>query len=242
MPLRFDILTIFPGMFGCYLDESMIKRAQERKLLDIRVHDLRAWATTKHRQVDDRLYGGSPGMLLKVEPIYRGLKALGALKSQKPKVKSKKAYVVLLSPRGTPFTQRVAERLVKHGRIVFICGRYEGVDQRVTEHLIDEEISVGDYILTGGELPAMTVLDAVSRLVPGVIGKEASIVEESHSAEGFIEHPHYTRPEAFSPKKGMSWKVPSVLLSGDHRKVAEWRLKHSKRKKTLFPSYIRRRQ
>ena len=137
--LRFDILSIFPGMFSCYLDESMIKRARERKLLDIRVHDLRAWSTTKHRQVDDRLYGGSPGMLLKVEPIYRALRELKALRTKK----KGRPYVVLLSPRGTRFTQRVAERLVKHGRIVFLCGRYEGVDQRVTDHLVDEEISVG---------------------------------------------------------------------------------------------------
>jgi tRNA (guanine37-N1)-methyltransferase len=225
--LRFDILTIFPGMFGCYLDESMIKRAKERGLLDIRVHDLRGWATTKHRKVDDRLFGGSPGMLLKVEPIYRALKALKSIKDKR----ENRPYVILLSPRGTRFSQRVAERLLIHERIVFICGRYEGVDERVTEYLIDEEMSVGDYVLTGGELPAMTVLDAVSRLVPGVVGKEASIVEESHSAEGFIEHPHYTRPEIFSPKKGVTWKVPPVLLSGDHKKIAEWRQKHSKRRK-----------
>lgn len=225
--IRFDILTIFPQMFGGYLDESMIKRARARQLLDIRVHDLRAWATGKHRQVDDRVYGGSPGMLMKVEPIYRALRDLKALKT----AKAGRPYVVLLSPRGTRFTQRVAERLAKRNRIVLICGRYEGVDQRVTDHLVDEEISVGDYVLTGGELPAMTVLDSVSRLVPGVVGKEASVQEESHSAEGFIEHPHYTRPEVFSPKKGVAWKVPPVLLSGDHKKVAEWRLKHSKRKK-----------
>lgn len=224
-PLRFDILTIFPGMFSCYMDESMMKRAKARKLIDVRVHDLRAWAVSKHRQVDDRLFGGGPGMLLKVEPIYRALKALKALKTKA----KKRPYVVLLSPRGTRFTQRVAERLVTHDRIVFLCGRYEGVDQRVTDHLVDEEISIGDYVLTGGELPAMTVLDAVSRLVPGVVGKEASIVEESHSAEGFIEHPQYTRPERFSPKKGVHWDVPEVLLSGDHRKIAEWRSKHAKR-------------
>ena len=226
-PIRFDILTIFPGMFSCYMDESMMKRAKARKLIDVRVHDLRAWATTKHRQVDDRLFGGGPGMLLKVEPLYRALKQLKALKAKT----KKRPYVVLLSPRGTRFTQRVAERLVKHDRIVFLCGRYEGVDQRVTDHLVDEEISVGDYVLTGGELPAMTVLDAVSRLVPGVVGKEASIVEESHSSEGFIEHPHYTRPERFSPKKGGHWAVPEVLLSGDHKKIAEWRSKHAKRAK-----------
>lgn len=225
--LRFDILTIFPGMFSCYLDESMMKRAQANKLIDIRVHDIRSWAVSKHRQVDDRLFGGGPGMLLKIEPIYRALKELKAIKS---KLK-KRPYVVLLSPRGTRFTQRVAERLVKHDRIVFLCGRYEGVDQRVTDHLVDEEISVGDYVLTGGELPAMTILDSISRLVPGVVGKEASIVEESHSSEGFIEHPQYTRPERFSPKKGVSWDVPEVLLSGDHKKIADWRLKHSKRSK-----------
>lgn len=155
--IRFDILTIFPQMFGGYLDESMIKRARARQLLDIRVHDLRAWATGKHRQVDDRVYGGSPGMLMKVEPIYRALRDLKALKT----AKAGRPYVVLLSPRGTRFTQRVAERLAKRNRIVLICGRYEGVDQRVTDHLVDEEISVGDYVLTGGELPALTVMDAV---------------------------------------------------------------------------------
>ncbi len=226
-PIRFDILTIFPGMFSSYLDESMIKRAKVRKLLDIRVHDLRDYATDKHKKVDDRPFGGGPGMLLKVEPIYGALKALKAVKT----AKKDRPYVVLLSPRGTRFTQRVAERLVKHTQIVFLCGRYEGIDQRVTDHLVDEEISVGDYVLTGGELPAMTILDAVSRLVPGVVGKEASIVEESHSTEGFIEHPHYTRPEDFSPKKGTHWKVPPILLSGDHKKIGEWRAKHSKRTK-----------
>lgn len=226
-PLRFDILTIFPGMLSSYLDESMIKRAKARKLLDIRVHDLRAWAKDKHHKVDDRPFGGGAGMLLKVEPIYGALKELKALKSEK----TDRPYVILLSPRGTRFTQRVAERLVKHKRIVFICGRYEGIDQRVTDHLVDEEMSVGDYVLTGGELPAMTILDAVARLVPGVVGKEASIVEESHSADGFIEHPHYTRPEVFSPKKGVKWEVPPVLLSGDHKKIAEWRAKHAKRAK-----------
>jgi len=235
--IRFDILTIFPGMFSSYLDESMIKRAQARKLLDIRVHDLRKWAKDKHRKVDARPFGGGPGMLMKVEPIYLALKELKALPagggsaSGGKSPKKNRPYVILLSPRGTRFTQRVAERLVKHDRIVFLCGRYEGIDERVTEHLVDEEISVGDYVLTGGELPAMTILDAVSRLVPGVVGKEASIVEESHSAEGYIEHPHYTRPESFSPKKGQKWDVPPVLLSGDHKKVAEWRLKHSKQKK-----------
>ena len=216
---RFDILTIFPGMFGAYLDESMIKRAKARGLLDIRVHDLRDWAVGKHHKVDERPFGGGPGMLLKVEPIYRALKDLSGAKP----------YVILLSPRGTKLTHAVAERLSKKKRIVMICGRYEGVDQRVTDHLVDEEVSIGDYVLTGGELPAMVVLDCLARFVPGVVGKAESIQDESHSKEGYIEYPHYTRPEIFSPKKGVSWKVPKVLLSGDHKKVAEWRAKHSKK-------------
>lgn len=232
--IRFDILTIFPGMFGCYLDESMIKRAKARGLLDVRVHDLRAWATGKHRQVDDRPFGGGPGMLLKVEPIYRALQSLKAFRPTSSPAKSgarkkRKPHVILLSASGIRFTQRVAERLSRHDRLILICGRYEGVDHRVSEHLIDEEISVGDYVLTGGELPAMTVLDAVARLVPGVVGKEASIVEESHSAEGYLEYPHYTRPEVFIPRRGEAWRVPKVLLSGDHRKIAEWRLKNSRK-------------
>jgi tRNA (guanine37-N1)-methyltransferase len=219
--MRFDILTIFPGMFDCYLDESMIKRARTRKLLDIRVHDLRNWAEGKHRQVDDRPFGGGPGMVLKVGPIYNALKEL----------KASRAHVILLSPRGAKFTQRAAERLAKKKRIVFICGRYEGVDQRVSDHLVDEELSIGDYVLTGGELPAMTVLDAVGRLVPGVVGKEASLKEETHSAEGYVEYPHYTRPEVYEPKRGLRWRVPEVLLSGDHKKVEEWREKKSNRPK-----------
>jgi tRNA (guanine37-N1)-methyltransferase len=157
-------------------------------------------------------------MLLKVEPIYRALKDLK---------NGGRPYVVLLSPRGTRFTQRVAERLAKKPRLVFVCGRYEGVDQRVSDHLVDEEISIGDYVLTGGELPALVVIDAVGRLVPGVVGKAASIKEESHSKEGYLEYPHYTRPEIFSPKKGAAWKVPKVLLSGDHAKIAAWRAKKS---------------
>ncbi len=223
-PVRFDILTIFPGMFDCYLNESMIKRARVRALLDIRVHDLRGWTTDKHHKVDDRPFGGGPGMVLKVEPIDR---ALSELRARGSGIRGSKPFVVLLSPKGTRFTQRVAERLSKKKRLLFICGRYEGVDQRVTDHLVDEEISVGDYVLTGGEMPAMVVLDAVSRLVPGVVGKRASIIDESHSKEGYIEYPHYTRPEAYSPARGKKWAVPKVLLSGDHKKIAEWRVKHS---------------
>ena len=222
--MRFDILTIFPGMFDCYLNESMIKRAKARKLLDIRVHDLRKWTADKHKTVDDRPFGGGPGMLLKVEPIHKALKSLRAV----TKGKKSDPYVILLSPRGTRFTQKVAERLSKRKRIVFICGRYEGVDQRVTDHLVDEEISIGDYVLTGGELPAMVVLDAVGRLQKGVVGKQKSLQEESHYKEGYIEYPHYTRPEIYRPKTGTEWVVPKVLLSGNHKKITEWRNKKAK--------------
>ncbi len=229
--ILFDILTIFPGMFSAYLDESMIKRAQARKLLDIRVHDLRDWATTKHRQVDDRLFGGGAGMLLKVEPIYRALKTIGALKAGKAAAKAKKTRVILMSPAGKRFDQKEAVRLSAYDRLVLICGRYEGVDHRVAEHLVDEELSIGDYVLTGGELPAMVMLDAVARHVPGVVGKAASVVHESHSEPGYLEHPHYTRPEIFSPKKGVKWSVPDVLLSGDHKKVDEWRERNARNRK-----------
>lgn len=231
-PKRFDILSIFPGMFDCYLNESMIKRAKARKLLDIRVHDIREWTTDNHRTVDDRPFGGGPGMVLKVGPIHRGLKAIKAAKTGTKTERKKKApYVLMMSPRGTRFTQAVAERLSGHDRIVMLCGRYEGIDQRVIDNLVDEEISIGDYVLTGGELPAMVVLDAVSRFVPGVVGKHASIVEESHSKPGYIEYPHYTRPESYEAKRGETWNVPGVLLSGDHKKIEAWREKKSKTRK-----------
>ena len=224
--MRFDVLTIFPPMFEGYFTESIIKRARERGLLDIRIHDLRSWAADKHRKVDDKPYGGGPGMVMKVEPFYRALKELKGKRG-----KDVKTQVILLSAKGKRLTHKDAVRLAKYKRLVLLCGRYEGVDERVAENLADEEISIGDYVLTGGELPAMVVIDAVSRHVPGVLGASASLAEESHAEEGLTEYPQYTRPEIFAPKKGVAWKVPKVLLSGDHAVVAAWRAKKRKARK-----------
>lgn len=220
--MRFDILTIFPEMFAGYFGESIIKRAVKRKLLDIRVHDLRRWATGRHRQVDDHPYGGGPGMVMQVGPFFRAIKEL--------KGRGKKPRVILLSAKGKTFKQRDAVRLARYERLILLCGRYEGVDERVAKQLADEELSIGDYVLTGGELPAMVVVDAVARQVPGVLGKAESLEQESHSREGVTEHPQYTRPETFSPKQGVKWTVPKVLLSGDHKKIAEWRQKQSRKR------------
>lgn len=222
--MRFDVLTIFPAMFEGYFSESIIKRAREKDLLDIRVHDLREWAADKHKKVDDKPYGGGPGMVMKVEPFFRSLKSLKALGS-------KSTRVVLMSAKGKRFGHKDATRLAKYKRVVLLCGRYEGVDERVASHLADEELSIGDYVLTGGELPAMVIIDAVSRHVPGVLGDKASLAEESHSEEGVTEYPQYTRPDAFVPKRGSAWKVPPVLLSGDHAKIAEWRAGKRKTRK-----------
>jgi tRNA (guanine37-N1)-methyltransferase len=221
--MRFDILTIFPPMFSGYFGESIIKRAVERGTLDIRVHDLREWSEDKHRKVDDRPFGGGPGMVMGVGPFDRALKSLKAGK--------RGDRVILLSAKGKRFVHTDAVRLAKYKRIILLCGRYEGVDERVAKYLADEELSIGDYVLTGGELPAMVVVDAVSRHVPGVLGKDASLAEESHAEAGKTEYPQYTRPEVYSPKKGIRWKVPKELLTGDHAKIAEWRQKKRKRAK-----------
>lgn len=224
--MKFDILTIFPEMFSGYFDESIIKRAQKKKLLNIRVHDLRKWATDKHRKVDDKPYGGGPGMVFKVEPIAR---ALRALRCQVSGVRSHGVRIVLTSARGKQFTAADARRLAKYKRVVIICGRYEGVDERVAEHLVDEEISIGPYVLTGGELPAMVMIDSIARQIPGVLGKFESL-EESRGGNSST----YTRPEVFEGVRGQvsgvrkNWKVPRVLLSGDHKKIEEWRKKHKK--------------
>lgn len=215
---RFDIITIFPQSLDSYFDTSILKRAQSAKLIKIQAHDLRKWSTDKHHKVDDRVYGGGAGMVMKVEPIYRALKAL------KP---NKKSRVILLAANGKQFTQSVAKRLAKYERLIFICGRYEGVDARV-EKFIDEKISVGPYVLTGGELPAATIIDAVSRLVRGVVGKEESVANESFSDGTTLEHPHYTRPEVFTAG-GKKYRVPKVLLGGHHKDIAAWRAKSSKK-------------
>jgi len=214
--MRFDLLTIFPGVFSAYLNESILKRAQRSKKVSFHTHDLRDFTTDKHRSVDDRPYGGGVGMVMKVEPIYNALKALP---------NNSKRRVLLMSAKGKTFTQADAKRLSSYKQIVIVCPRYEGVDERVMDY-VDEEVSIGNYVLTGGELPAMVVVDAITRLLPGVLGKDESSVDESHSEPGVLEYPQYTRPEVFKRKP-----VPKELLGGNHKKIALWRQVH--RKKTV---------
>ena len=209
--IKFHILTIFPEMFrgNSYFEHSILKRAQDKKKIAIEAHDLRAFTDDKHKKTDDIPYGGGPGMVMKVSPIWEAVKAI--------RKKSRKAHVVLFSTRGKKLDAAAAERLAKHKAIAFICGRYEGVDERVAEHIADEELSLGDFVLAGGELPAMVAIEAISRFVPGVLGKAESL-EEAHGS-----YPAYTRPEVFNPDKKTAWNVPDILLSGDHKKIAEWR-------------------
>ncbi len=218
---KFDIITIFPKIFDSYFNESIIKRAQQRKLIRINVHDLRAYTTDRHKTVDDRPYGGGFGMVLMVEPIAK------AIKDIKRKSRARKRKIILLSAKGKKFDQKMAQRFSKLNQLIIISGRYEGVDERVAKYIVDEEVSIGEYILTGGELPAMVVVDTVTRLVPGVIAK-GSLEEESFSRnDKHKEYPHYTRPESIKID-GKERKVPKVLLSGNHQKIAEWQKKHSK--------------
>ncbi len=230
-PLSVDILTIFPEMIDPYLHGAMLGRGEKAGLLRLKSHQLRQWAHDKHQKVDDRPFGGGAGMVMKVAPMFEALQALGTITKSGTRSKrdAKNTRVILMSPRGKRFTQAEARRLSAYDRLVFVCGRYEGIDERVTEHLIDEELSIGDFVLTGGELAALTITDAVARLCPGVLGDETSSVDESHSEEGVLEYPQYSRPEVFSPKKGVSWKVPEVLLGGNHAAIAKWR-KEQKRK------------
>jgi len=225
--MRFDIVTIFPEMFDSYFNESILARAQKNKLLEINVHNLRDYAQDRHKTVDDTPYGGGAGMVFKVEPIYKVLvKIIGKskLKYFKKRIKNNsKTNIILLSAKGKKFNQVMAKKFSKLDRIVLICGRYEGVDERVAKYLADEEISVGDYILTGGEIPAMTIVDSVSRLIDGVVGNKESIREESFSRKDYLEYPHYTKPKLFSPDKKTNWKVPEVLLSGNHHKIDDWK-------------------
>lgn len=230
--MRFDIITIFPSMFDSYFSESILKRAQNKKIISVKVHNLRNYTKDKHRNVDDTPYGGGAGMVMSVQPFFDAvnavkkdksfLKKLSSLVGKKPKVRT-----ILFSAKGKRFTQKDVVRLSKYDQLIMLCGRYEGVDERVAENIADEEISIGDFVLTGGELPAMLVVDSVSRLLPGVLGNEQSAVIESHSEEGYLEFPQYTKPEDF---KG--WKVPDVLLSGHHSKIEKWRLGKTKNKKT----------
>jgi len=207
--MRFDIITIFPEMLGGVFDFGIVRRAVESGLIEISVHDLRDYTFDRHRQVDDRPFGGGAGMILKPEPLVRAIEAIAGGPGE--------ASTVLLSPQGRLFGQRMAEEFSRKARLVLICGRYEGVDERVIEHWIDDEVSIGDYVLSGGEIPAMVVVDAVTRLIPGALGCDESALRESFS-DGLLDYPHYTRPAEY---RGM--KVPDVLLSGNHAEIDAWR-------------------
>jgi tRNA (guanine37-N1)-methyltransferase len=210
--LQFDILTIFPDAFDSVFAESIIKRAQDKKKVKICVHDLRAFTKDKHHKVDDKPFGGGPGMVMHPQPIFDAVK----------KIKGKrKAKVLLMTPSGKPFNQKQAHRLAKEKNLMIICGHYEGVDERVRDYIVDESISIGDYVLTGGEIPAMVIVDSVSRLLPGVLGRENSLTDESFEHQ-LLEYPQYTRPANF-----IGMKVPDVLLSGNHKSIKEWRLRQS---------------
>ena len=208
--MRIDVLTLFPAMFAGPLDESIVKRARSAGILDLRIHDLRDWTHDRHRTVDDTPYGGGPGMVLKPEPIFEAVEALKAGTGAATKV-------ILTSPSGRAFTQAIAGELAREEKVLLVCGSYEGFDERVREHLADDELSIGDYVLTNGALPAMVVIDAVTRLLPGALGDDASSQDESFS-HGLIEYPHYTRPVDFR-----GWRVPEILQSGNHAAIGRWR-------------------
>ncbi len=231
--MQFNIITIFPQIFSSYLNESILKRAQAEKYIIIKIHDLRKWTTDKHKTVDDTPYGGGAGMVMKVEPIYKAIKALKSqiTKSKlqiNPKSKILNPKIILLSAKGKTWNQQITKKYTKLDNIILICGRYEGVDERVKK-FVDEEISIGDYVLTGGEIPALAIIDSITRMLPGVLGNKESTKEESHSTPGILEYPQYTRPEMFSTGS-KKLKVPKVLLSGNHKEIKEWRKKNSKKK------------
>jgi len=222
--MRIDILTLFPGMFGAVLGESMLKIAQKKKKLRIKVHDLRRWTTDRHKTADDRPYGGGSGMIIKIEPVYRALESLLGSKRMRGLMEKKTAgdrtEIILLTPRGRTLNQKMARKLSRLRRMVLIAGHYEGIDERA-RNLTTAEISVGDYVLTGGELPAMVLVDAVARLLPGVLGDSNSLRRESFD-RNLLEYPQYTRPREF-----MGMRVPGVLLNGDHEAIKSWRDRES---------------
>jgi tRNA (guanine37-N1)-methyltransferase len=218
--LHFDIMTLFPGMFAGPFEESIIKRAQEIGLVSIATHNIRDWAPGKHHQCDDKPYGGGGGMVMKPEPIFYAIESVLGLAPGDPPP----CPIVLLTPQGRPFNQEVAREMARHQRLVLICGRYEGIDERVREHLVTDEISIGDYVLSGGELAAMVIVDAVVRLLPGALGDPGATLNDSHSA-GLLEYPHYTRPATFR-----GWPIPEILVSGHHANLARWRREASLRR------------
>ena len=219
--MQIDVFTLLPAAFPPYLDLSIIKRAIENNLLTVKVHDIRAYTTDKHHVTDDAPYGGGGGMVMKPEPVFEAVEAVLGKPPGCP--------IILLSPQGRVLTQRVAQELSSLPRLALICGRYEGVDERIRQHLVTDEISIGDYVLTGGELPALVLIDAVTRLLPGALGDPGGADDDSH-ASGLLEYPHYTRPLVFR-----EWQVPDVLVSGNHAEIARWR-----REQALLRTLLRR--
>ncbi len=219
--MQFEIFTLLPEVFEPYLNSSILLRARESARLQVNIHNIRDWTTDKHHITDDEPYGGGGGMVMKAEPIFTAVESVLGAPPACP--------VILMSPQGRVFTQKVAEELAQQPRLALLCGRYEGVDERVVEHLATDEISIGDYVLTGGELPALILVDAIARLLPGVLGDPLGAVQDSH-ATGLLEHPHYTRPAEFR-----GWTVPDVLRSGDHAKISRWR-----RQQALLRTFTRR--
>ncbi|OIO85428.1 MAG: tRNA (guanosine(37)-N1)-methyltransferase TrmD [Anaerolineae bacterium CG2_30_58_95] len=211
--MRFDVFTLLPDVFPPYLESSILQRARQRGLIEVQVHNIRDWTHDRHHVTDDEPYAGGGGMVMKVEPVFEAVESVLGYDDCCP--------VILLTPQGRVFTQKVAAELSAHPRLALICGRYEGVDERIRQHLATDEISIGDYVLTGGELPAMILIDAVARLIPGVLGDPGGAADDSHAA-GLLEYPHYTRPPEFR-----GWRVPEILLSGDHAKIAKWRREQS---------------
>jgi len=225
--MQFEVFTLLPEVFPPYLESSILQRARERGLIQVRVHNIRDYTHDKHRTTDDTPYGGGGGMVMKPEPVFEAVESvLGLAAHPSPPTP---VPVILLTPQGRVFSQRVAEELTRYEKIALICGRYEGVDERIREHLVTDEISIGDYVLTGGELPALILIDAVTRLIPGALGDPEGAADDSH-ATGLLEYPHYTKPSEFR-----GWKVPDVLLSGDHGKIERWR-----RERALLRTFQRR--
>jgi tRNA (guanine37-N1)-methyltransferase len=228
-PMRIDIITLFPEICRAPLNESMMKRAQENGALDLHIHNLRGWTSDKHHVVDDAPFGGGQGMVMKPEPIFAAVEDLRSKtrktsNTEQSRIENREPKVILMSPAGRRFDQEMARQLLPVPHLILICGHYEGVDHRVVEHLIDEEISIGDYVLTNGAIAAVVLVDAVVRLIPGVLGDEQSAHDDSFR-EGLLEAPQYTRPAEFR-----GWKVPEILLSGNHAQIAAWRKEQAKKR------------
>ena len=225
--MRFDIFTLFPEIFAGVFDESILKRARAARLLEIALHDIRDYTSDKHHITDDYPYAGGGGMVMKPEPLFAAVESVLGIRDWRLEignVPQSPIPIILLSPQGRVFDQTIARELVQHARIALVCGHYEGADERVRERLATDEISIGDYVLTGGEIPAMVIVDAVARLIPGVLGDPSAPAHDSH-ASGLLEGPHYTRPAEFR-----GWKTPDILLSGNHAQVAAWRRRESLRR------------